>query len=300
MKLVAIMAIGGYWSPWFSYSIASVYNHVDELVVVNHGYNVVSNSGVSLGPLERATQTVKELDVNGKIVELTDIKPEKLIHAFPLGTQKAANVRRALPEGEGSWYDLRGLNYTAANEYAAQHGADWILMTTSDAVAYADLEGIKENIGTYAFHRVEFAGDVGGAASYLRDIDMGSMYIDTIQTYVADLDTWYGGGGAIAGHRPTPDGGDTHIRKPTDRFHCAHLRMANPAWLGREEKYQHFFGRFLFHLYTNDFGYFSEELFDAAAKKALLTLLERKKPEPVLPPEVCFEHEPLDYIRRGL
>ncbi len=300
MKLTAITCIGGYWCPWFPYSLASVYNHVDEIIVANQGYNIDSHAGkndfmVSVGPLERASNVIKRLDVNGKIIELTDIDPTKLIHAYPMGTLKDCK--------DGNWYDMRGLNFTAANEYAAQHGADWILMAGSDGVAYADLKGIKEEIGTYSFHRNEFAGDVGGEASYLHDVYMDTMYSDTIDTFVADLYTWFSDGGAISGHRsiPAKDGNtsDTHARKPTDRFNMGHMRFSNPAWLSPEEKFEHFYGRYVFGMYTHEYGSFSKELFEAAAKKAQAMLEAPKKPDPVKPPEVCLYRDPLEYIKLG-
>ena len=285
---MAITAIGTYFSPWLSYGLASVYNAVDQIVVVNYGFQLDNKR--RMGPLKEASEVIKHLDVNGKIKEVTHVDPKKLRHSYPVGTQRAANLRRKREEGEGSWYDIRGLNLTAANELAFNLGADWILKFDSDEVCYRDVEKLREDIGTYVFHQYEFAGLVGGSENYFPDPGPASPYIDTVQTYKADLDTWYLGAGAIANH--------PEDRKPTDLFHCAHLRWANPVGLFEEEKYNHLFGRRVWQLYTNDYGYFSDGLFKEAMDSALLQLQRKGTPTEQKPPEACCFQDPLEYISK--
>ena len=106
-KLIGILSIGSYYSPWFPYTLSSIYDAVDQIVVSNHGYDL-DDKGHSMGPLAKATESIKHIDIEHKVVELTDIEPRKLRHPYPLGTQKAANARRKTPEGEGSG-SIRGV-----------------------------------------------------------------------------------------------------------------------------------------------------------------------------------------------
>lgn len=290
MKLIGITAIGTYWSPWFPYTLASIYDVCDEIVVANSGFDL--DHPPKMKPLEKVHEWIRHLDVNGKVTEIINVHPDQLQHRFPLGTQRAANQRRSQPGGEGNWYDLRGLNLTAANELAAAEGADYILKTDSDEVCYGDVNTFKLAPGTYVFHQVELAGDVSPGHCFLSDSQPVSPYIDTVQTYRGDPLTWYLGAGAIAG--PPVD------RQQTTLFHCAHLRGANPWFLSQEEKLEHFYGRVLWRLYTNDFGYFSQELRDKAMQDAREALARSAKiPAPVPPPEVCRFQDPLEYIKKG-
>ena len=59
MKLVGVVTIGTYFSPFFPYTLASLYEACDELVVANHGFILrpyvrgkTGNSIVGEGPLE--------------------------------------------------------------------------------------------------------------------------------------------------------------------------------------------------------------------------------------------------------
>ena len=292
MKLVGVTAIGSYWSPWFPYTIASIYNVCDQVVVANNGFDF--DNFPRTEPLDRATAWIKRLDVNGKIVELRDVTPGRLNHNYPIGTQRAANDRRK-QGGEGYWYDLRGLNLTAANEEAVKLGADWILKIDSDEVCYSDVDQLADMLrlnwtGTSVFHQLEFAGDVGPDSCYLADPPPSSPYIDTAQTYRADPETWYIGGGAIVNLREE--------RLESTVFHCAHLREANPWHLTRGEKLEHFYGRVLWRLYTNDYGYMSDEVRAEARAKAETMLARVKTPFSGKPPQACSYQDPLGYIRR--
>ncbi len=280
------------FSPWFPYTLASIYNVCDQIVVANNGYDF--DDFPRMKPLEKATECIRHLDVYHKIEELKYVRPGQLAHNYQVGTQRAANGRRMLG-GEGNWYDLRGLNLTAANEKAVKLGADWILKIDSDEVCYKDVNLFHDMLrlrwaGTSVFHQLEFAGDVGPDSCFLADPPPASPYIDTVQVYPADPDTWYVGAGAITG--PPVD------RVPTESFHCAHLREANPWYLSREEKLEHFYGRVLWRLYTNDYGYLNDEIKAEAWVRAEAMLERAKTPYAGTPPEACFYQNPLEYVRR--
>ncbi len=291
MKLIGIAAIGTYYSPWFGPMLASIYNVCDEIVVVNHGFDL--NDIGKMGPLSRASNAIKHLDIDNKVTEITKVDASKLRHNYPVGTQIAANKRRKNPEGEGKWLDIRGLNITAAQEEAIDLGADWILKIDSDQACYQDIENIREYMdGSLSFYQYEYAGDIGGPTQYLSEPPPATPWMDTVYLYPAERETWYIGAGAIADFH--------HERVPTYNFHAAHLREANPVWLTEEEKLQHFFGRVAWRLYTNDYGYWCEELFAKAGEISRQMLYYHPmKQTDIRPPEACLYEDPIEYIEKG-
>ena len=300
-QLGITLASGTYFSPWTAYTISSIYDAVDQIVISNHGYNL-ADKGLSMGPLKEVSDCISHLDRDMKIVELidTDINPLKLRHSYPLDTQKAANARRSTPEGEGLWYDVRGLNITAAHEKAIDLKADWILKIDTDQVCFADVLALGDAqrrreilYEAWSLYQSEFMGDIGPKIpNHLSNPPPASPYIDTVYIYPADKKTWYMGAGAIS---------DMYYQRMECEFlHCAHLRSANPWWLSREAKLKHFYERRCWQLYTNDYGTWEDErLWEEAMRDAKTTLDNPKigKTFTKEPPEACMLQDPLEYIR---
>jgi len=69
VKIVASTCVGTFTSPWLEYTIASIYNVVDEIIVVNGGYDL-KNPSIDNKKLERESKVIKEIDINGKITEV--------------------------------------------------------------------------------------------------------------------------------------------------------------------------------------------------------------------------------------
>ena len=268
-KLAGILACGTFYSPWTPFCIASIYDVVDELVIVNGGYDMGSPDINEYNvPLEQVTKDIEVLDVDSKIVEVRDFSIDDLGHTFEVSTQ-----RRADREGLEEWFDVRGLNITLANELAVAMGATDILKIDSDQVCYSDVTAsnpdivvggehpfnLKQESNGCIFHQTEFVGDCGvGLQNYLFLPKPSNAYNDSVFTYRASASDYYlGGGGPMVGPREN-----------TNSYHCAHLRHANPAWLSREEKLEHFYGRFWFRYLTND-GLWGDELESAARRSAI-------------------------------
>jgi hypothetical protein len=279
------------FSPWFPYSLASIYEACDEIVVVNNGY-MFPDALYRMGPLPKATEWIKRLDVKGKVTEITYPDTSKMRHSYPLGTQKAANQRRSTPQGEGRWFDVRGLNITAGFEKAITMGADWVLKIDSDEVCYADVSGLRADLEgnphPISFYQWEFAGLVGGEKSYRIDPPPAKPWIDTVEAIPARPDIYYLGAGAVTSMNED--------RRESQTLHAAHLRSANPIWSTEEERIEHFFGRVGWRLYTNDYGYWSDELI-AKSRLAAVQLLDCPRVETnIKPPEICYYEDPLEYL----
>lgn len=280
MITAVIMCCGSYYSPWTPCTIASTYAIGDFMVVVNAGFNLRSPRFQENDiPLEEVSRDISHLDVDGRVYEVTDVS--KLRRVLPVTSQKEAN-RLGLKE----WYDLRGRNMTLASQVAWGKGANMVLRIDTDQVCYRDalsLRGRTENLILYQF---EFQGDV----FHLSDPGPSSPYNDSVYYYRVAKDDWYVGGLAPVIHAD---------RKPCEDIHCAHLRQANPIGLSEEEKLRHFRDRYIFHLWTNIYGEFTEELVEKAEAQARAALSQVGKPSNVLPPEVVFA-DPRAYIEETL
>ena len=270
MKLIAIMGVGTYYVPWTPHVIASVY-FCDEIVIVNGGMDPKNPDPIEYNiPLEKVSRDISDLDVEGKVHEITDFALDDAKHKALLMTQYEAN--RTKPD---RWYDNRGLNATLATEKANELTADMILYVQSDQPVYRNVIPIKNSIISWMFYQYEFAGDV----YHLASPGPNSPYDDAAFTYFAHEKNWYFGGCA-----PVIEGS-----RRRSAYKCAHLRHANPSGITDKEKYEHIYGRLWFRYYTNE-GMFGDELEERAheeAKNHLETIWSHTIISDVQPPEVC-------------
>lgn len=303
-KIIGITSVGTYYSPWFGYGIASIYNLCDEIIVSNFGYDTFNPDINVFKSLPRASAEIKHLDVNGKITELKDITPDTPLKKMPLMTQKRAEELRT-----NEWYDVRGISITSASDEARRREADWVLKIDSDQACYQDILKIRPHLevlpvdGLY-LHQYEFVGDIGNGKAYLSNPPPTSPYNDSAFIYRSFPGQYYGGGGSPALYLRGQD------RIGSQLYHCAHLRQCNPVWLSDHEKFDHFFGRYWFAEFTNNYGKFCREL-DMRAKtltdeklKQIAGLYQDSLRTPVnelgnisnFTPEVCYFKDPLEYI----
>lgn len=270
MKLTAIMGVGTYYVPWTPYVLASTY-FADEIVVVNGGLDINALSYCEYNiPLEKVSRDISNLDVDDKIVEVTDFSLGDLKHRTILTTQYDAD-QNDLKE----WYDLRGLSATLATEVAQERGANVILYVQSDQPLYKNAMKIKDQKKSFMFYQYEFAGDI----YHLADPGPDSPYDDAAFTFFPSKRNWFYGGCA-----PVIKGPRKH-----SQYNCAHLRHANPRELTEKECFEHFYGRLWFRYFTNE-GFMGPQL-DKRAKDSANTLLKdvwhRTIPSDIPPPEVC-------------
>lgn len=267
MKTAVIMSIGSYWNPWLPFCLASTYGVGDFIVVVNAGFDLKNLDPKEFEvPLERVSRTISELDVEGKVMEISEFS--RLRHVYPIVTQKMANHLKL-----ERWYDHRGRGITLASEVAFDEGADMVLRVDTDTVFFRDILGIRGRTDTLSIYQYEFCHDV----YHMVDPRPGP-YNDAPYFYPPHKDDWCIGAGSpmIHAHRiPCPD------------YHAAHLRWANPLESSEQEKYEHFRDRAVIRLWTNEFGAFPAELFKRADEEAKTTMKMVGKPTGVPPPEAC-------------
>jgi len=282
--IVGIMCCGSYYSPWTPYTIASIYPVCDKIVVVNAGFDLDNpDPNENEVPLEQVSEDIDHLDIQGKIIEVTDFSDMK--RRFPVMTEKEAKEK-----GASLWFDLRGRNMTRASEVAYKLGAKKVLRIDTDQACYRDvLKLLKPSFkeGNWIFYQYEFVGDVGGELHFLTYPPPASPFNDSVYYYSISEEDWYVGGLAPVIRAD---------RVPCLDIHCAHLRYANPVWLSEEEKFRHFYYRFLYHLWTNEFAAFTDELKTKARKMAEEALKREGVLTSVRPPEVTFYRDPLEYI----
>lgn len=274
MKLTGVTGAGTYYSPWLPYTIASFY-FCDEIVVVNGGFDIKNpQKDVYNVPLKKVSKAISELDVEGKIIEITGFTINDLKRKGVFSTEK--------DHPDGVWFDPRGLNTTLANEIAVKRGAARILKFDTDQVGYHNAWGVKFDARpSLVLKQYEFVGDVNHLAVPGPD----SPYNDSVFSYPADDRDWYIGGCAPMLH---PD------RRVQCEYECAHLRHANPPGLSEKEKFAHFYQRAWFHDWSNS-GIWGKELEKRAKAVAEGWLKATGKRSTIPPPEVTLM-KPREYI----
>jgi len=281
MKLTGIVTIGTYFSPWFGPGLASFY-FVDEIIVVNGGYSLKSPRIDEYNiPLEQVSKEISRLDVEGKVFEWTGWDLGDLKHKLVLSTEKDhPNVP--------FWGDMRAVGLTLALEKAVERGADFILKWDSDQCGFRDCIAFKNNLRSVTFHQVEFVGD----KFYIADPPPDSPYNDSVYSFRASRQDFFGGGGV-----PALSSVMRNPRESTEEYRCAHLRYANPPSFSKEEQFKHLYGRCWFSKFTNE-GLRGKEL-EERARQTALDLLTRKTKLTGSPPEVCLMDDPLKYIEEN-
>lgn len=74
-EIIGISTCGTYPS-WIDYTVASFYNSVDRVVVINSGYDIDNPDSGPIHRLEREHNALEKIDINNKIIEYTPTKTE--------------------------------------------------------------------------------------------------------------------------------------------------------------------------------------------------------------------------------
>jgi hypothetical protein len=214
-KIVAWTITGSYPVPFFPFSLASYYNVVDEIVVLNAGWNFPDMTEDNV-PLPEVTETIKRLDVNGKVHEIHDMDWGKLA-----GIDEGGFKPTKLNTG------IRALAATLANDYAGGLGADWVLWTASDQVYYENAKQIRaltENPnGIDGFQFYEHKAFWGSQWYMCKDATDPYSNSDGAKLYMFKGDhgqrQWFRGEGGIMSYRQ---------QYPCDSVLTAHMRECWP------------------------------------------------------------------------
>lgn len=255
MKIIGITGVGTYPVPWLSYGLASIYHAVDEIVVVNSGYNFPLFTEYDV-PLPEATETIKELDVNGKIHDVQHVTWEKAAKYGP----------ELQPEREG----IRAIGMTYANDVANDLGADWILRFDSDQVFFPNVKNVREVIAeakTGGFQFLEYKAYWLSPNLMLKGGEVsnsdGAKLFKAMNTEPKVGRQWYVGEGAIVHWRE---------QTPSDAITTGHFREVCPPLkdgsIDRRGLFLYYFQRMMFHgwdqnrLYKGKRPGYAERTFD--------------------------------------
>jgi len=120
LKIIAVSTCGSYES-WTQHAIASIYNSVDKIVVINGGIDISGKEAGDDIPLQRDLKQLKEIDIDNKI---TQIRPHwYLVKRVDKKTCEAGRARNI------------SFAFQAAHAYGTKGGETcWIYKMDSDQI----------------------------------------------------------------------------------------------------------------------------------------------------------------------
>ncbi len=223
MKIIGVSTCGSYES-WAKWAIASLYNIVDEIIVINGGIDVNDPDGPDNIPLTREVRQLKEIDVKQKI---TQIKPS---------WDKVKFAKKETCEAG------RGRNISLAFQYAYAAGADWIYKIDADQLVdnitreeLNDLSEAGNRLGISGYRFAEYADffRVYDKAQALPNnfTDDGSLF------FKANKQAWATGQGSPVNYCD---------QKEIHDLRTFHMRRIHPPDLN---EYIYHYKRFYYHLF---------------------------------------------------
>ncbi len=301
IEIIASTTCGTY-PTWADYTIASFYNHVDKVVVVNGGYDIDHPEKRTIFPLEREHNKIKEIDINNKIIE-----------TIP-NQQDIDNIFKTTCKLGKDEYG-RSTNMTLSTQIATNlpnpnNKKRWILKLDSDQILYritrrqlTDL--ILQYPDKSGFRFAQYAGFFNDFkhADYIPD----EFTNDGALLYQSLPDQGYCGQGS--------PGYIKVDQYPIYSIKTAHMRRINPPGV---DPYEYHYKRLWYHTYgpnsimehehNRKTGQkLTNEQIKEIAHNSAMSTLQNKGIEisshpfderiPYRPPLVC-EIGPLEYIRR--
>lgn len=297
IEIIGITTAGTYPS-WTEYCIASFYNHVDKIVIVNAGYNISKPEDGAIHPLQRDHNLIKKIDIHNKIIEIT-----------PKSFNETSRCREGKDEF-GRATNITLATHTAHNLPNPKNKQRWILKLDNDQVYYKFSRDNLENLITQ-YHKTGFR--FGQKADYTNDFEHISAGLpdeftnDGSLFYISKPNQWYTGQGSPI---------ISADQYPITSIFTAHMRRINPPDI---EPYEYHFKRFWYHTYAPDSimehdynrktgkHMTHEQIIEMAHKEAISILnskgrlikdLPYDERIPQEPPLVCILGS-LEYIRKG-
>lgn len=303
LEIIGITTCGTYPS-WADYTIASFYNNVDKIVVVNGGYDINHPEKGALIPLEREHELIKEIDILNKIIEVNPTQ-EQIDQIF--------NTTCKLGKDEFG----RSTNMTLATQIAHNLPTDdknkkrYILKADSDQIFYQFTR--KQLIYLIHLYPSTTGFRFAQYADYYHDFE-----------HIGSLPDEFTNDGAlfhlsIENQGYCGQGSPGYLKveqQPIHSIRTSHMRRINPTDV---DPYEYHFKRLWYHTYgpnsIDELGYnretgkrlTNEQIIEIAHKTAVSILQERGKHinefkfdirVPYEPPLVCIMN-PLEYIKKG-
>ena len=132
IKIVGCTTVGSY-NTWAAWTVASFYNIVDAVVVINGGFDFNDLSKGDAVPLERERQQLKELDINNKVIQ---IRPDW-------------DKIRFAKKGRDETGRARNIELAFSYSYALAKQKKWNIDKTSIKTVYVTQEFLNDYNGYY-------------------------------------------------------------------------------------------------------------------------------------------------------
>lgn len=301
IEIIGVTTCGTYPS-WVDYTVASFYNHVDKVIVINAGYDVQYPEKGALVRLEREHLLLQENDIDDKIIEFTP-------------TQSDLNeiFKTLCKDGKDECGRTSNITFSTkiAEEIPKQDNTiRYILKLDSDQILYKiireELENvIKENPLKTGFRFAQLA-------DYYHDFNHIGQLPDKITNdgslfYISQENQRYCGQGS-----PMTNVDQHEILT----IKTSHMRRITPP---NVDIYEHFYKRQWYHTYgpnsINEHGYnretgekltleqirkiaHNDAIVIMKDKGRLISSLSHDERIPYEPPLVC-QMTPLEYIMKG-
>ncbi len=225
MKIIAISTCGSY-PAWLKWGVASIYNAVDKIIIVNGGIDVNNPQIGDNIPLQRELQQLKKIDINKKISQIRPIE-ESIIKLLGRDLDWSKCERG------------RARNITLAFQAAYHSRADWIYKFDSDQIC--DESFTRENLENLANNEEDVTGyRFAEYADFHRTWDqvnaLPNNFTDDGSIYFkASKNAWAVGGGS-----------PVHFRDQYEIFDMRtfHMRSICPDDV---DEYDYFYKRFFYH-----------------------------------------------------
>lgn len=303
IEIIGITTCGTY-PCWVDYTIASMYNHVDKVIVVNAGYDVEHPEKGALIPLEREHKLIMDIDIDNKIIEV-----------HPTIAQINEIFGKTCRQGKDEYG--RATNMTLSTQIATKlpnpsGKIRYILKLDSDQILYQLMR--KQLIGLIYLYPNSKGFRFAQYGDYVHDFEHTGESLpheftnDGALFYQALDNQGYCGQGS-PGYLKV----DQH---PIYEIKTAHMRRINPPDV---DPYEYHFKRLWYHTYgpnsINEHEYntqtgkkmTNEQVKETAHHKAISILQHKGKHINELPQDIRIPYEPplvckltpLEYIKRG-
>lgn len=301
-EIIGISTCGTYPS-WIDYTVASFYNSVDRVVVINSGYNVDDPESGPIHRLEKEHDLLEKIDVNNKIIEYTPTKVEY--------DRLFESVCKNGKDECGRSGNMTFANMIANNLPNLYNKQRWLLKLDSDQILYKiSKEQLISLINDHKKTGFRFAQ----YADYLHDfehLDAGlpdEFTNDGSLFYISKSNQSYGGQGS-----PSYINVDQF---PIYEIRTSHMRRISPP---NVDRYDYFYKRYWYHTFgpnsINEQSYNRttgkkltyEEIKKIAQEQAIASVnsigvhindVPNDVRIPYTPPLVC-KMTPLEYIKMG-
>ena len=306
IEIIGITTCGTY-PAWTSYTVASFYNHVDKIIVVNAGYDIENPESGAIHPLLRDHKQLKELDINNKIIEYT-----------PTQNDIDKLFKTSCIKGKDEYG--RSTSMTLATQLAHKYFKipnsknNWILKLDNDQILYQInrkqlIDIIKKYPNKTGFRFAQYA-DYSHDFEHLAGTNLPDEFTnDGSLFYRANINQSYGGQGS-----PSRINVDQH---PIYNIRTSHMRRIAPSDI---DKYEYFFKRYWYHTFgpnsINEHSYNRingkkltlDEISKIADNEAHATInqigihinsIPKDERIPYSPPLVC-KMTPLEYIKKEI